>query len=113
MVFSFDRKRGSASVRRWKNWVLSVARPPLPTLAAGLWICGVRLFPNILQICGSGLARDSIIAVFQRQRVVCIASKPAPTGDIGCLSKGLPGQRRATSEPGDRWAFVQGPAAIG
>ncbi|KAB0489279.1 hypothetical protein F7Q95_15905 [Pseudomonas psychrophila] len=28
---------------------------------------------------GSGLARDSIAAVCQPDRVVCIASKPAPT----------------------------------
>ncbi|MDE4512359.1 hypothetical protein EU514_00755 [Pseudomonas fragi] len=77
MVFSFDRKRGSASVRRWKNWALSVAGSALPTLAGGLWICGVRL---LLQNAGSGLARDGIAAVFQLLRVVCIASKPAPTG---------------------------------
>src|SRR5207253_5396489 len=31
--------------------------------------------------CGSGLARDSITAVFQIHRGVCIASKPAPTLD--------------------------------
>jgi hypothetical protein len=31
MVFSFDRKRGGASMRRWKNWALSVARAGLPT----------------------------------------------------------------------------------
>ncbi|KMT55903.1 hypothetical protein ACR52_09220 [Pseudomonas fildesensis] len=30
MVFSFDRKRRRA-MRRWKNWVLSVARAGLPT----------------------------------------------------------------------------------
>ncbi|PAA21600.1 hypothetical protein CJU77_12395 [Pseudomonas fragi] len=77
MVFSFDRKRGSASVRRWKNWVLSVARSALPTLAGGLWICGVRL---LLQSGGRELARDGIAAVFKLYRVVCIASKPASTG---------------------------------
>ncbi|PAA28279.1 hypothetical protein CJU72_07375 [Pseudomonas fragi] len=79
MVFSFDRKRGSASVRRWKNWVLSVARSALPTLAGGLWICGVRL---LLQNGGRELARDGIAAVFKLYRVVCIASKPAPTGGM-------------------------------
>jgi hypothetical protein len=29
--FSFDRKRGGASMRRWKNWALSVAGRGLPT----------------------------------------------------------------------------------
>jgi hypothetical protein len=40
MVFSFDRKRGGASMRGWKNWALSVAKTGLPTLAGRLWICG-------------------------------------------------------------------------
>jgi len=31
MVFSFDRMRGGASMRRWKNWALSVAGASLPT----------------------------------------------------------------------------------
>jgi hypothetical protein len=31
MVLSFDRKRGSAWMRGWKNWALSVAGAPLPT----------------------------------------------------------------------------------
>ena len=31
--------------------------------------------------CGSGLARDGIAAVYLPDRVVCIAGKPAPTGD--------------------------------
>ena len=30
-------------------------------------------------ICGSGLARDCITAVWQKLRSACIASKPAPT----------------------------------
>jgi hypothetical protein len=40
MVFSFDRKRGGASMRWWKNWALSVAKAGLPTIAGRLWICG-------------------------------------------------------------------------
>ena len=34
-------------------------------------------------ICGSGLARDCITAVWQTLRSACIASKPAPT--LGCV----------------------------
>jgi hypothetical protein len=40
MVFSFDRRRGGASMRWWKNWALSVAKTGLPTIAGRLWICG-------------------------------------------------------------------------
>jgi len=31
MVLSFDRKRGRAWMRGWKNWALSVAGAALPT----------------------------------------------------------------------------------
>ena len=34
-------------------------------------------------ICGSGLARDCITAVWQKLRSACIASKPAAT--LGCV----------------------------
>jgi hypothetical protein len=40
MVFSFDRRRGGALMRWWKNWALSVAGAGLPTIAGRLWICG-------------------------------------------------------------------------
>jgi hypothetical protein len=32
MVLSFDRKRGRAWMRGWKNWALSVAMTGLPTV---------------------------------------------------------------------------------
>jgi hypothetical protein len=32
MGLSFDRKRGGAWMRGWKNWALSVARASLPTV---------------------------------------------------------------------------------
>jgi hypothetical protein len=40
MGLSFDRKRGGAWMRGWKNWALSVAETGLPTIAGRLWICG-------------------------------------------------------------------------
>jgi len=39
MGLSFNRKRGGAWMRGWKNWALSVARASLPTvLDVRLWI---------------------------------------------------------------------------
>ena len=45
-------------------------------------------------LCGSGLARDGITAVRLKDRVACIASEPAPTGEVPalyCLRHLLPG----------------------
>ncbi len=99
MVFSFDRKRGSASVRRWKNWALSVAGSALPTLAVGLWICGAD--PCVI--------RDhfTLIRVHKFAGASLLAIKGL------AVSTDQPDQRPTTSEPADRWAFAQGLIAIG
>ena len=99
MVFSFDRKRGSASVRRWKNWALSVAGSALPTLAGGLWICGDD--PDVI--------RDHFTPI--RVHKCAGASLRAINGLA--VSTGQPDQRLATSEPDARWAFAQGLVATG
>ncbi|KJH74292.1 hypothetical protein UB23_25105 [Pseudomonas sp. ES3-33] len=60
MMLSFDRKRGSAWMRGWKNWALSVAETGLPTIAGRLWICGDksgkdRSLRQLLQISATGV----------------------------------------------------------
>ncbi|HBP48854.1 MAG TPA: hypothetical protein DD669_13650 [Pseudomonas sp.] len=46
--------------------------------------------------CGSGLARDCITAVIQKNRAACIESNPAPTG-LPCGGQQCPSYTSLTS----------------